>query len=201
MLSRSLPAPLSFPLLVRPAGTHGGDDFERIDDHAQLRAFLNRHDANSYYLTSFVDYRSDDGYFRKYRFVCIGDEILPYHLAIDDKWKVHHVSTSMASHPWMQAEERAFLLDPWRVFGVAQHRALQLIRDTIGLDFFGIDCSLARDGALIVFEVNASMLVHGNNHRFPYKTAAVERIRQSFHVMLERKARNESSRADSARRN
>ncbi|MEW6344016.1 MAG: tetratricopeptide repeat protein [Paraburkholderia sp.] len=198
MLSHSSLAQLSFPLLVRPAGTHGGDDFERMEEHAQLRAFLDRHDANSYYVTPFVDYRSDDGYFRKYRFVCVGDEILPYHLAIDDKWKVHHVSTSMASHPWMQAEERAFLLDPWRVFGPAQRTALQLIRDSIGLDFFGIDCSLARDGAVIVFEVNASMLVHGNNHRFPYKTAAVERIRQSFHAMLERRARNAPVRPDSA---
>jgi hypothetical protein len=182
---------------VRPAGTHGGEDFERMEDHAQLRIFLSRHDAGSYYLTPFVDYRSDDGYFRKYRFVCVGDEILPYHLAIDDKWKVHHVTTSMASHPWMQAEERAFLDDPWRVFDVVQRTGLQLIRDTIGLDYFGIDCSLARDGAVVVFEVNASMLVHGNNHRFPYKTAAVERIKQAFHTMLERRARNRPISADS----
>ncbi len=192
MLARALQAPLSFPLLVRPAGTHGGDDFERMEDHAQLQAFLNRHDAGSYagsyYVTPFVDYRSGDGYFRKYRFVCVNDEILPYHLAIDGQWKVHHVTTSMTRHPWMQAEEMAFLENPWRVFGVAQRRALQAIRDTVGLDYFGIDCSLGRDGAVVVFEVNASMLVHGNNHRFPYKTAAVERIKHAFQTMLKRRA-------------
>jgi glutathione synthase/RimK-type ligase-like ATP-grasp enzyme len=180
---------LTFPVLVRPAGAHGGDNFEKFEDPAQLEAFLNRLNASNYYLTSFVDYRSNDGYFRKYRFVCVGDEILPYHLAIDDKWKVHHVTTSMATHAWMQNEEQAFLEDPWRVFGATQRVALQSIRDAIGLDYFGIDCGLARDGAIVVFEVNASMLVHGNNQRFPYKTKAVERIKQAFQALLERRAR------------
>jgi glutathione synthase/RimK-type ligase-like ATP-grasp enzyme len=65
---------------------------------------------------------------------------------------------------------------------------LQRIRDAIGLDFFGIDCGLDRDGAVVVFEVNASMLVHGRNQQFPYKTEAVERIKQAFHGLLARLA-------------
>lgn len=189
-LSCASQAALTFPLLARPVGTHGGDDFERMEDSAQLRAFLSRIEASGYYLTPFVDYRSDDGYFRKYRFIYVNDEILPYHLAIDDKWKVHHATTSMAGHPWMQAEEQAFLADPWRVFGVSQRAALQSIRDAIGLDYFGIDCSLDRDGAVVVFEANASMLVHGNNTQFPYKSEAVERIKRAFQTMLERGASN-----------
>ena len=196
LLSRASHAshvPLLFPLLVRPAGTHGGDDFERMEDCAQLREFLRRHDATDYYITPFVDYRSDDGYFRKYRFIFVDDEILPYHLAIDSKWKVHHVTTGMAGDPRMQAEEQAFLEDPWHVFGASQRAALQSVRDAIGLDYFGIDCSLDRDGAVVVFEVNASMLVHGNNQRFPYKTEAVERIKRAFHTMLERRARSQPS--------
>jgi hypothetical protein len=35
--------------------------------------------------------------------------------------------------------------------------------------------------------VNASMLVHGNNEQFPYKTEAVERIKSAFHAMLARR--------------
>ncbi|MFP6560153.1 tetratricopeptide repeat protein [Paraburkholderia sp. B3] len=178
---------LSFPLLVRPAGSHGGEAFEKVEDLAQLQAFLAKHVAGNYYLTPFVNYRSADGYFRKYRFVFVDDEILPYHLAIDDKWKVHHVTTGMVDSAWMQAEEQAFLDDPWRVFGTAQREALQAIRNAIGLDYFGIDCSLGRDGAIVVFEVNASMLVHGNNQQFPYKTEAVERIKRAFHAMLARR--------------
>ena len=35
------------------------------------------------------------------------DEILPYHLAIGNDWKVHHLSTDMVNQPWMQREEAA----------------------------------------------------------------------------------------------
>ncbi|HTH59231.1 MAG TPA: tetratricopeptide repeat protein [Paraburkholderia sp.] len=178
-----------YPLLVRPVGTHGGEDFEKVDDRDQLEAFLSRIGAAHYYVTPFVDYRSEDGYFRKYRFIYVGDEILPYHLAIDEKWKIHHATTPMTNFPWMQDEERDFLADPWRVFGAPQQSALRSIRNAIGLDYFGIDCSLTPEGEIVVFEVNATMLVHGKNEGFPYKNEAVGQIRQAFHSLLERTVR------------
>jgi glutathione synthase/RimK-type ligase-like ATP-grasp enzyme len=181
-------AVLQFPLLVRPAGTHGGENFEKVHDRDQLSMFLSRLGESNYYVTPFVDYRSEDGYFRKYRFIYVGDEILPYHLAIDDKWKVHHGTALMADFPWMQDEEQAFLDDPWRVFGALQQSALRSIRNAIGLDYFGIDCSLTLGGEVVVFEVNATMLVHGKNEGFPYKNEAVSRIKQEFHSLLERAA-------------
>jgi hypothetical protein len=192
---RALDFPPAFPLLARPAGTHGGDDFEKMDDAAQLRAFVAQRVDQDYYLTPYVDYRSDDGLFRKYRFLFVGAAILPYHLAIGEHWKVHHATTQMAAHAWMQHEEAAFLDAPWGVFDASQRAALHAIRDTIGLDYFGIDCALARDGALVVFEVNASMLVHGNNPQFPYKTDAVERIRRAFHALLAERARTRPPKA------
>lgn len=182
-------ASLPYPLVVRPCGTHGGEDFEKMDNRAEFAAFLGDLDLPDYYVTPFVDYRSADGHFRKYRFIFVGDEILPYHLAIDTRWKVHHVTTPMAGSNWMQDEERAFLEAPSCIFSGAQQAALRAIKDAIGLDYFGIDCSLMPDGAVVVFEVNASMLVHNNDKRFPYKTEAVERIKQAFHSLLERAAR------------
>jgi tetratricopeptide (TPR) repeat protein len=176
--------PLSFPLLARPAGTHGGKNFEKMNDPSRLNTFLTQHSQSGLYLTPYVDYRSDDGYYRKYRFIFVNKEILPYHLAIGDGWKVHHATTDMANRPWMQTEEQRFLEDPWQVFGAEQQAALESMRDVIGLDYFGIDCGLDREGAVVMFEVNACMLVHGNNDTFPYKTAAVERIKQAFHSML-----------------
>jgi hypothetical protein len=40
----------------------------------------------------------------------------------------------------------------------------------------------------VVFEVNASMLVHQRNDDFPYKAPFVERIRLAFDAMLRRMA-------------
>jgi tetratricopeptide (TPR) repeat protein len=177
-------AALTFPLLLRPAGTHGGKDFEKLEDADAVDAFVRDHPSHAFYVTPFVDYRSRDGKFRKYRFIYVGDEIFPYHLAIDGRWKVHHATTPMAAFPWMQDEERAFLADPWHVFGSAQQAALRSIRETIALDYFGIDCALMPNGDVLVFEVNASMLVHDSNQQFAYRKPAVERIKRAFHSLL-----------------
>jgi Flp pilus assembly protein TadD/glutathione synthase/RimK-type ligase-like ATP-grasp enzyme len=173
----------SFPLLVRPAGTHGGDDFEKCDDGTALAEFLKPRKGD-HYLIEYIDYASADGYFRKYRFIFVGENILPYHLAIASDWKIHHDSTDMADHAWMQQEEAAFLANPDAVFSAAHYRTLNAIRERIGLDYFGIDCALDREGNLVVFEVNASMLVHDHNETFPYKDPYVRAIKAAFAAML-----------------
>lgn len=180
--------PFSLPVLARPAGTHGGEDFEKIENLEALSQFLAERRETDHYVIEYVDYASNDGYFRKYRFIFVGEKILPYHLAILDDWKVHHDSTDMANQPWMQREEAAFLADPRTVFTLAHERALRAVRDRIGLDYFGIDCAIDRRGELLVFEVNASMLVHEDNAEFPYKDPAVRAIKQAFDAMLKQRA-------------
>jgi tetratricopeptide (TPR) repeat protein len=177
-----------FPLLIRVVGTHGGETFEKVDNEPAAQAFMAGHPGATFYLIQFVDYRSADGFFRKYRYFFVGDQILPYHLAIHDTWKVHHVTTDMASQPWMRSEEEGFLSDPTSVFLPQHMGALRAIRDAVGLDFFGIDCAIGRDGQLVAFEVNASMLVHGEAGLFAYKTPAIEGIKRAFDAVLRRKA-------------
>jgi len=70
------------------------------------------------------------------------------------------------------------------VFGSGHYQALQAVQQRIGLDYFGIDCGLDRLGNLVVFEANASMLVHDRNEQFPYKTPSVHRIKSAFDAML-----------------
>ena len=180
--------PFSCPVLARPAGTHGGDDFEKIEDLDALSQFLAQPGDHDHYVIEYVAYASPDGYFRKYRFIFVGREILPYHLAIGNHWKVHHVSTDMANQPWMQREEAAFLADPAAVFSPGHYETLRAIQTRIGLDYFGIDCALDDRGDLLVFEVNASMLVHEDNAEFPYKDQAVRAIKQAFQRMLRERA-------------
>ena len=175
-----------FPLLLRTPGTHGGDAFEKIDTPAGIDAFLAQHPGEEYYVTEFVDYRSADGFFRKYRLMLVDGAVLPYHLAIADQWKIHHFRTEMGSHRWMQQEEEAFLDRPGAVFGPAHEAALHEIARIVGLEFFGVDCSLDRDGNLLIFEVNASMLIHDDNAGFAYKGPHVARIKAAFDAMLAR---------------
>jgi tetratricopeptide (TPR) repeat protein len=181
--------PFSSTVLARPVGTHGGDDFEKVEDLAALSAFLSQRPDHDHYLIEYIDYISADGHFRKYRFIFIGDQILPYHLCIGRDWKLHHINTDMAHQPWMQQEEAAFLNDSAAVFGPAQLEALDAIRTRIGLDYCGIDCGLDASGNVVVFEVNASMLVHARNEGFLYKTPAVERIKRAYDAMLRKLAK------------
>jgi tetratricopeptide (TPR) repeat protein len=181
--------PSSSAILARPVGTHGGDDFEKIEDAAELTALLAQRPDTDRYLIEYIDYRSADGHFRKYRFIFVDDRILPYHLAIGNDWKVHHASTDMVNQPWMQQEEKAFLGDPAAVFSPANYQALRAIQSRVGLDYFGIDCGLDASGNLVVFEVNASMLVHARNEDFPYKAPFVHDIKLAFDAMLRKFAR------------
>src|SRR5579871_4117225 len=95
----------------------------------------------------------------------------------------------MAHQPWMQQEEAAFLSNPVGVFNSAQFKALQDIRERVGLDYCGIDCGLDAAGNIVVFEVNASMLVHARNEGFVYKDPAVRRIKLAYDAMLRKLAK------------
>jgi len=188
----------AFPLIVRHAGKHGGDMMELAGDADTLSRFAEEAGERTLYLTDFVNYSSPDGFFRKYRFIFVGDQILPYHLAIGDGWKVHHASTRMAGIEWMRREEEAFLNEPERVFGAKGMAVLDAIRRQIGLDYFGIDCSLDSEGRVVIFEVNASMLVHLHNAGFEYKNPHVIRIKQAFERLLERRAKEYRSSVSAA---
>ena len=148
------------PLLVRVAGTHGGDDFDKFDDWDEIIEFRLGGPGANYYVIEYIDYRSKDGFFRKYRVIFVDGDIFPYHLAIHDDWKVHHFRTDMANHAWMRKEEERFLDDMGGVFNVEQQDALRAIARATGLDYGGVDCGIDPDGRIVVFEANASMLVH-----------------------------------------
>jgi tetratricopeptide (TPR) repeat protein/glutathione synthase/RimK-type ligase-like ATP-grasp enzyme len=177
----------TMPILIRCAGTHGGDDFEKIDDLGAIGQFVSRHPESDFYISEFVDYRSADGYYRKYRLFCINDEILPYHLAIHDHWMVHHFRTDMANQEWMRKEEEAFLQNPHLVFSKEHYIALKEVAKAIGLDYCGIDCALDCEGNIVVFEANATMLVHDETiATFGYKNPYIAKIKENFDAMLER---------------
>ncbi|MGC2083578.1 MAG: tetratricopeptide repeat protein [Bradyrhizobium sp.] len=179
---------LAFPLLVRPAGTHGGDHFEKVEDVAALDAELAAQPDGDHYLIEYIDYRSADGYFRKYRFIFVAGEIFPYHLAVGRDWKLHRDSADMRDLSWVRDEERSFLEHPDRFFDKHHMEALRMIAARIGLEYFGVDCGLNSSGDLVLFEVNASMLVHGEDGELAYKDPFIRKIKTAFNAMLARLA-------------
>jgi len=178
-------AGLAFPLLARPAAAHGGAGLVRCDNVEALDAWLGQMQGE-FYLTAFHDSADAAGYYRKYRMICIGGQAFPYHLAISRDWMVHYFSADMERHPWKVEEERRFLADPAAVLGKRAINAIAGIGQRLGLDYGGIDFTVLPDGRVLVFEANATMLVHPERNDGPlaHKNVYVERIVAAFGQML-----------------
>ena len=181
--------PVGYPLIVRPVGSHAGHDLSRIANDAELQAYLATAQASAFFLSPFVDYKSGDGYFRKYRFVYVDGEPFPVHEAISQKWMIHYYNAQMADHQWMRDEEAAFLADPWARFAGGLGDAVRAIAPAAGLEYFGIDCAVGPDGRLLVFEADAAMLVHTTDpvDLYPYKHEFVPRIYRALEAMVDRR--------------
>jgi Tfp pilus assembly protein PilF len=150
-------SPFGFPLLLRSPGFHAGRHFLRVETSEQLPAALAKLPGEMLLAMSVLDARGADGYHRKYRAMSIGGAWLPLHLAISGDWKVHYFSAEMAAGAEHRDEERRFLEDMSGVLGRRGCAALTAIAETVGLDYFGVDFAIARDGRLRVFEANAAM--------------------------------------------
>ena len=164
------------PLLLRPIGAHGGDDLVRIDDRTEFAPYLAVIPAKEHYVSTFWDYRSADGYFRKYRLIFVDREVYPYHLAISKHWLVHYWRAEMSD--WMMREEQMFLSDLRTAFRGVAEDAINEVARRLDLDYGGMDCTILPDGRVLVFEANSTMLVHLRESRrdCAYKHEHVPRI-------------------------
>ncbi|HTZ77027.1 MAG TPA: tetratricopeptide repeat protein [Stellaceae bacterium] len=180
---------LPHTLLLRPLGAHGGDDLQRVETPAEVAAYLREIASEENYVTQYVDYRSADGNYRKYRFVYVDREAFPYHLAISDHWLLHYWRADMKRAQWMRAEEEAFLADYTRIFPGALAETIKEIGRRLDLDYGGVDCGITPDGQVLLFEANATMLVHlADRHTdFAYKTRYVPRIFDAMSAMIQRR--------------
>ena len=150
-------AGLAYPVIVREAGTHTGRILGCFDDPASLRAALQK--GGDHIATEFVDFRSADGIYRKYRVFFIGDRIITRHLLASDHWNIHAKDRArfMVGRPELVDEERALFDDPENSFEPDVADILAAVRDRMGLDYFGMDFGFLPDGRLVLFEANATM--------------------------------------------
>ncbi len=182
-------AGLSAPLLFRPTASHGGLGLVLARDEGELAALIPPPGADAY-LTRFHDYRSPDGYFRKYRMIFVDRRPWPYHLAISPHWMVHHVSSEMAGDPARMGEEMAFLSDPGGAIGARALAAIEAIGARLDLDYGGVDFTVTAEGRVLVFEANATMLTHLEPEDGPFaaKNAFIRPIIEAFQGHVRRVA-------------
>ena len=175
------------PIIVRPTGSHAGQQLDKISDLAALSAYLEKTDADNFYLSRFVDYRSSDGQFRKYRICLIGG--VPYlcHLAISSHWMIHYLNAGMTDEASKRVEEAQCMADFEQGFARRHAGALQAIDARIGLPYLGIDCAETQSGELLIFEIDNAMLVHDMDPEpmFSYKKPAMRKLFAGFRALLQ----------------
>ena len=178
---------IRLPVLVRPFGSHGGQHLVKLESAKELEELVT-YNAESYYVTNYQDYRSSDGYYRKYRIVFVDRKPYPYHLAIGDHWMIHYETAGMLTEPWKRAEEALFLEDPGKAIGAQAMAAVEAMGRKLDLDYCGLDFSILADGRVLVFEANATMLVHPEDEHeiLHFKNPYVQRIFDAFNTLLSR---------------
>ncbi len=177
---------ITLPLLIRPLDSHAGQGLTRIDRLEDLTAVLATRTEPAYFVSPFIDYRSADGWFRKYRLVWIAGRPFPVHLAISAHWMVHYLNAGMADSAAKRAEEAAFFNAFETDFARRHAEALAAVHAALGLDYVGIDCAELADGRLLLFEVDPAMVVHDMDPPalYPYKLAPMRRIKAAFRDLL-----------------
>ncbi len=90
----------------RPAGRlPRGRRAGKAGSCAAIAGYLERCDAELFYLSPFVDYAGPDGRFRKLRVAMIEGQPFIAHMAISDHWMVHYLNAGMAEDAAKRAEE------------------------------------------------------------------------------------------------
>jgi hypothetical protein len=183
----------SFPVLVRPVGSHGGKNLEKIENRENLTHFLNNisADEDDFFLASFIDYRGTDGLYRKYRVVLIEGTPFLCHMAVSEQWKIHYVNVGMAESANKRAEEERAMETFDHDFARRHTAAFVELCERTGLDYFGIDCAELPDGRLLLFEAETAMVIHAMDSPslYPYKKGQMARVFAAFHDFVDHAAR------------
>lgn len=174
-----------FPIILRPVGSQAGRDLDKLETLSDLAAYLNRVSSPEFFLSRFVDYRSPDGSYRKYRIALIDGVPYPCHMGISSHWMVHYVNAGMYAEKGKRDEEAGFMAT-FDGFALRHRAALTAIHGRIPLDYFCIDCAEAQDGRLLVFEIDHCMVVHAmdSTDLFPYKTGPMQTLKSAFQNYL-----------------
>jgi hypothetical protein len=162
-----------------------------------LAGYLDEVPVDAYYLSQFRDFRSADGLYRKARFLFVDRIAIPYHLATCPDWLAHYWRADVTDARRM--EEADFLANPGTLFTDAALTTIRAVATRLDLDFAGIDCAPLPDGRVLLFEANATMLVHvtGSADEFGYQHAHIPLIRDALSALVTRRMRAEATTGES----
>ncbi len=145
---------MGWPIIVRPAGAHGGYDPFLVRSQQELSPDVLVSRTGVVYATKYVDCRGPDGLWRKSRYVLCGGISTAEHHYVADHWCVRSRSARalMRSQLMLEDEAARVALD---ADALANDARLIEIMQRLPLDIAAADVCWRDDGALVLFEVSA----------------------------------------------
>ncbi|MCB1499004.1 MAG: hypothetical protein KDK07_04315 [Bauldia sp.] len=158
---------IPLPLIVREDWGHQ-HPMLRVDTLEAARA-LPIEDMERPIAVELIDTRDHrDGYYRKYRYMAIGDAGVTSHLQISREWITRgeaRVGDLNARHEELDYIGRP---DP-------NHDRLQAARRALGLDFVAFDYAYDHEGRVVVWEGNPYPWLHFSSKSLVYRNASMHR--------------------------
>jgi tetratricopeptide (TPR) repeat protein len=192
-----------FPLILRQSFTHADTETDRIRDEEELRAVLPKYAGKQAYIIQYIDCSDENGIFRRYRAMFVGDRMFPSSLLACEGWNVHGSASVdlMDKTDYLKTEERRYQSDMESVVGKEALDTFWKIRETLGLDYFGIDYNFDREGRLVIFEINPSMnLAIRDRGDFPYLKESNEGIKRAMEDLMLKRANSQQFVPEGVRR-
>ena len=127
----------------------------------------------------FIDTRSPDGLYRKYRSVFSGNIGVPQHLFITRTWNAHS-RVRLSEHPYVE-EELAFFVaeNPF-------HDQLNEARKALGFDYVAFDFSFDSEGRLVVWEPNPYPVLYSDFGPLPEWADRPSRDEEAHRAQMDR---------------
>ena len=177
---------LHFPMILRRAGMHTGQTMTLVDDAASLPDDIEG--EGDLIATEFVDFKSADGLYRKYRAFFIGPHVIFRHMLVSDHWNVHARDRRrfMAERQELLDEEARLFEVTSGAFPPAVAKVLQVVRSQIDLDYFGMDFAIMPDERVVLFEANATMNFFPflTDPKFEYVRRCIKPAQRAFLELL-----------------
>lgn len=179
-------AGIELPFIARLAGFHNGRNMVLLRSREDLDLLhVLPFDGRDFYLTQFVDFRNERGVYTKTRVAMIDGEPCFRSFLYDRSWMIHSGSRQfMDEHPDIYSDEE--MTEKQTSVPDAAKPAFQQIKDRLGLDYFGVDCHINRDGRVLIFEANVTMNLLAKSPMERSNTA--EKLRDRTKALIARRS-------------
>jgi hypothetical protein len=160
---------LEFPLLIREELIHGGHAPSYLVQNYRELGTVPLHQMAQPFASEYIDTRGDDGNYRKYRYVAIGEIGIPFTQQVSPTWEAR--TKSRITNKQTTAEELEFMKQPDPNHDLFQH-AMKII----GLDYAAFDYSYTSEGQPVVWELNVTPGWGKYNSKRSYVQIAQDKI-------------------------